>query len=205
MSAPLSSRMSQLSELSAQRQITLAELENALEEKGAAAVICILCLPFLFPMPIPGISTIFGAAIILLSIKIIRGSSTGLPFRVGEKKIPSGLIKTVSDKSLRFILWIEKWIKPRASFVISGLGKWFAGISLISSSIALALPIPPIIPFTNTIPALGIFFVALGMMEEDGIMVGLGHLVGIAGWIYIAAVGGAAWVVFGELFQRLFT
>jgi len=59
------------------------------------------------------------------------------------------------------------------------------------------LPLP--VPFSNSIPAYAVVLLALGMMENDGLCVLLGHLTAIATWAFIGltsvfAVGG---------FQRL--
>ena len=204
MSEPLSKRVAQLSVLALERPLNLYDVEDVLQDKGAAAVICILCLPFLFPIPIPGISTIFGFAIVLLTLKIMLGNNAKLPRRIGETKLPSALFQSIATKSLKFILWIEKWVRPRAEFLTQGPWKIVAGVSLISASIALALPIPPVIPLTNTIPALGIFLVSLGMMEEDGFMVIVGHITGLIAWVYLFAVGGAAWAIFDKIFKAVF-
>jgi hypothetical protein len=195
---PMSARIEELSRLATERPLSLSDVEEILSEKGAEAVICLLCLPFLFPIPIPGISTAFGGAIMLLTLKIVMGSSAKLPARLGQIKLPAELFKSIATKSQKFVLWLERWLKPRAPLFCHGFWLWIAGASLLSSAIALALPIPPVIPLTNTIPALAIFLVALGLMEEDGIMVWLGHLTGIASWVYLAAVGGAAWAIFGK-------
>ena len=44
-------------------------------------------------------------------------------------------------------------------------------------AVLLALPIPPVIPLTNTLPAYGILLVALSMMEEDGALIWVGYVV----------------------------
>jgi hypothetical protein len=49
------------------------------------------------------------------------------------------------------------------------------------------------IPFSNTIPALGIALLALGMVERDGVVVVLGHLASLAGAAYVGAILWAAW------------
>jgi hypothetical protein len=52
------------------------------------------------------------------------------------------------------------------------------------------------IPFSNTLPALAIIFLALGMMERDGGSVILGHLANVATIIYFGfLIGGGGWSI----------
>ena len=57
------------------------------------------------------------------------------------------------------------------------------GVGIIIAGLALMLPLP--IPFSNNIPAWAIVFLAIGMMEKDGLFVLLGHLTAIVAWIFI--------------------
>lgn len=50
--------------------ITLRELMEAIGEQGLLLICAIASLPFLIPVSIPGVSTVFGAAIILVSLAI---------------------------------------------------------------------------------------------------------------------------------------
>ena len=57
-----------------------------------------------------------------------------------------------------------------------------------------------IIPFTNTVPSVALALMAVGLIERDGVFVGLGELVaaGWAGFLITIVVGlalGASWAV----------
>jgi hypothetical protein len=71
------------------------------------------------------------------------------------------------------------------------------GLGIVIAGLGLMLPLP--IPFSNSIPALAVVLLAVGMLEKDGLCVLLGHLTAVASWVFIGltsalAVGG---------FQRL--
>ena len=74
----------------------------------------------------------------------------------------------------------------------SGLGKYLSALAMILSAVALALPIPPIIPLTNTLPALAITLFCLGFLMRDGVMTILGHLMHITSWGYFVSVASVA-------------
>ena len=58
----------------------------------------------------------------------------------------------------------------------------------------MSLPIPPPFPLTNTLPALAIILISLGMLERDGVVIFCGYLLTAISTVYvalIAALGGA--------------
>ena len=44
----------------------------------------------------------------------------------------------------------------------------------------------PLIPLSNTIPAVSVVFLTAGMVERDGLLVAAGYVVNIGAWIYFA-------------------
>jgi hypothetical protein len=203
----LSERIKLLEEKAKIKQLTLGEVEEELAEKGATALICFLCLPFLFPIPIPGISTMFGAAIIALTLKIIAGEKAKLPEKWAQKNIPPELFSKIILKSVKIFVWMEKVSKTRLAFFSRGKGKIAGGISMIIAAVALAVPIPPIIPLTNTIPSISIFLIALGMVDEDGLLILFGHFMCIVSWAYfalLAILGTEAYKIIYEWLQKFF-
>jgi hypothetical protein len=75
------------------------------------------------------------------------------------------------------------------------------GFMIMVGGILLSLPIPPPFPLTNTIPGLAVIFMALGIMERDGLCILIGYFTALIGLGYVAAIGllGAAGV--RELWQ----
>jgi hypothetical protein len=65
------------------------------------------------------------------------------------------------------------------------------GLGIIIASLGLMLPLP--IPFSNSIPAWAVVLLAIGRMEQDGLLVLLGHLTVVATWVWIG-LGGAVTV-----------
>jgi hypothetical protein len=58
------------------------------------------------------------------------------------------------------------------------------GLGIVIAGLGLTLPLP--IPFSNSIPAWAVVLLAIGMMENDGLCVLLGHLTAIFSWVFIA-------------------
>ena len=164
--------------------VTLWELQSALHERGIAAFMVLLCLPFLFPMPLPGLSTAFGFAIIVLSLSLCFGVDPFFPQFIGKRTIEVTTLLKIATKITKVFARIERFFKPRFTFLAEGIFLRLAGITIIISALLLALPIPPIILFSNSLPAIAILCISVGILEKDGIVIAFGHLTMIATCIY---------------------
>lgn len=182
---PLSEELSELIKKYEGRSVTLKEFEGDLEERGAAALMLLLTLPLTTPIPLPGASIIFGAVIIGLAFEIVNHKPPRLPKYIAQKKLEYATVKKILTASAAILRKLEKFLKPRFPIMSIGAMRYIAGISISSSAIALALPLPPVVPFTNGIPAFAIVFFALGFLEDDGVFIFLGHLIGLFAWAYI--------------------
>jgi hypothetical protein len=96
---------------------------------------------------------------------------------------------------------LERYMKPRLKFLVAGpLMTSLFGLGIVSGGLFLALPLP--IPLTNGPPALSIIFLITGFLCRDGVMILIGHLLGLASWAYLGL-----WIYFGAylwpMFRRL--
>ncbi|MFZ9520876.1 MAG: exopolysaccharide biosynthesis protein [Silvanigrellaceae bacterium] len=188
----VSKRLETMRSVHPESTLTLRRIDELFGDDGAPLTIIFLCLPFLFPMPIPGISTAFGFAIILLTIRIGWPRPLPLPQLADRITLSGKTVSMLAEKSHSYAVRIEKYLKPRAEYLVSGISKVLATVAMILAAIALALPIPPVIPFTNTLPALAITFFSLGFLMRDGLMVVLGHLFHLTSWGYFISVASVA-------------
>ncbi len=168
---PLSADLSHiLKEEMAEVPLTLNSLMERTEGRGVYLVMILLCLPFIQPIPLPGVSTVLGLVIVLMAIARARDSSPRLPKFIGDRAFPPNFGVKVLGGSIRFLQFLERWVKPRGDAWISWRGvRIFNCVLIIFMSALLALPIP--LPGTNQLPAISIMLIALSMMEEDGILV----------------------------------
>jgi hypothetical protein len=188
----VSKRLEVVRNIDPNSSVSLRAIDEMFGDDGAPLTIIFLCLPFLFPMPIPGISTAFGLAIILLTVRIISPYTLPLP-RIADRIVLNGKsVSAIANKSHSYAVRIESYLKPRAQFMTYGISKWLSGLGMILSAVALALPIPPVIPLTNTLPALAITFFSLGLLMRDGLMIVLGHLMHLTSWGYFLSVASIA-------------
>ncbi|MFM7214107.1 MAG: exopolysaccharide biosynthesis protein [Verrucomicrobiota bacterium] len=182
----LSEQLSRIVSTPGDRPLDLTQLLAQTADRGPYALIILLCLPFMAPFSLPGVSNVFGVVIALLAWRIFQGRTPRLPRRLGERRIDGKVLAGVVRASIRVVHWIEKATRPRAKTWIRGdTARRVNALILIYGGIVLAAPIPPIIPLSNLTPSIGIVLVAAGMMEEDGVVLWMGYLATVAASAYI--------------------
>lgn len=165
------------------RSLTLAELKQALKERGSAMFLVLLALPFCF-IAIPGLSTPFGIAICVIGASLMIGHEPWLPRFILGQRLSSVWLSRLLTGATKVARQIEKFVRPRLEFLHAGPGmRRLIGLAVVIAGLALTLPLP--IPFSNSIPSFAVLLLAIGMMEKDGLCILLGHLAAIATWIFI--------------------
>lgn len=170
-----------------QERITLNDLLELMGERGLFLPCLVLAAPFLIPISIPGSSIPFGLAIILITIGIMFNRPVLLPKRVMDYTISQDNLKTILNGILRILKPLEKLITPRILILSRGTKMMFInGALMVFSAILLMLPLP--IPLTDSLPAYGILFLALGDLERDGLLILAGYFTVIITAVYFSLI-----------------
>lgn len=167
-------------------KITVAQIEDILQGRGFASVSLILCIPFIQPIPLPGLSMVFGFAIMALGLRLAAGRGGGLPKFIKKRELDSAALRKIIARCQRIFSYVERFFKPRLSIMLRPPLQNVLGVSIVISGLAMSLPIPPIILFSNSLPAWAIIFLCLGFLERDGLVIVLGHILALATWCYFA-------------------
>ena len=194
MNQPLSQRLAEiLREESSSTSLTLNRLLARTEGRGIFLVIILLCLPFIVPVSLPGVSTIMGSIILLLSLRLALGKTPRLPAFLGERSLPPGVQQRAIGGSVRFLRWLEKFIRPRQTRWLGTRPAKLAHTLLIAAlALLLALPLPsPHFFFSNYLPAYAIILLAASMMEEDGGLIWIAYAMVLVNAIFFALITGA--------------
>ena len=167
--------------------VTFNQLLAGSEGRGLFLVIILLCLPFITPITIPGVSTVLGPIIGLLAWRLALGRPPHLPAKFGARAVPDSFRKILLGGGVKFLRFIERGVKPRRTFWmrwrVTRLGN---ALLLVFMAFLMALPLPPFPPLTNTLPSYAIILVAASMMEEDGVMIWPGYAVAAGTVVYFA-------------------
>jgi hypothetical protein len=187
----LSVELADLRVAAGDRAITLREVIQVLGGRAYMLLVLLLALPFITPIPLPGLSTPFGLAIVLIAFRLSLGQRPWLPKKLQRKVLPAGFISKVFGFAEKLLRFFEKFLRPRLTFLTDTprLVQLHA-IFLLIAALVLLLPIP--IPFTNSFPAWAILLLAAGLLERDGLFIIAGYLVFVAGVFYFIFLGEAA-------------
>lgn len=151
--------------------LTLAELVHRLRHSGFALVVVLVCLPFLQPIPLGGLSSVIGPFVAWIGVSLLRGSKElTLPDWLGRRRIEEGALKLLLGTARRAFALVEKAARPRWRALARAERAAGAGIAL--SGCLLSLPFP--IPLSNMICGGPATLLALGLLEDDGLLAALG-------------------------------
>ena len=186
--------------------LTLNQMVERTEGRGLYLFLLLVCLPFITPIPLPGFSVIIGVVIFIVGMRIALGLPPKLPLFIGNRKLPVERQRKIIAASVKWVKRIEKMAKPRGRGWISNIAAIKANALLIAFlGLVLTLPLP--IPFTNSLPAWGIIFLCVSMMEEDALLVWAGYALAAISVIYLFLISDAVMKLFHrgvEMLQNLF-
>jgi len=171
--------------------LTIGEIMGETAEHGFSLSIGLLVLPFLFPMP-PGLSTPLGLACFFLAIQMTLGlHSPWLPKKVTRFVFPSAFSLYLLQNLKRVTAWLEKIVRPRMLKIAKNPYIWRVnGFCIAWMAFFLMLPIP----LTNSIPAIGILFLAVATLESDGLLMCVGYASTVLNTLFFGFLGYAFWL-----------
>jgi hypothetical protein len=186
-----SDELALLTESFAGRGVSLREVLAVLHGRAYLVMVMLLCLPFVVPVSVPGMSTPFGTVIALIAASLMAGREPWLPARLLDRRLPAGFLGRVISIARRVVVWLEELLRPRlpALFRNPALPRIHASV-MFFGALLLALPLP--IPFTNMIPGWAIFLVAAGLLERDGLFIVAGYIVLAISLAYFLLLGESA-------------
>ena len=185
--------------------VTLAEIMDAVGQDGLLILTAFLTLVFLVPVSIPGVSTVFGAAILLIGLSRLFGRNLWLPERIARRALPSDKLRAALIRGRAWLHRLEKVSRPHRMSSISGgalAGTW-NNCGLVLGAVLLMAPFG-LIPFSNTLPAVAILLMSIGLMQRDGLCILLGHLANVATIIYFAILIGGGGAAIVAAFRHIF-
>lgn len=159
--------------------VTIKIILDRVNVKSFGILLAVLALPSALPIPAPGYSIPGGLALLILGTQLImRRDFPWLPQRVLNKEVRVGNKPRIVNMMISFLRLVEFFIRPRLAFVFSNpITYRLMGLIVVLCGLSMCIPIP----LTNTAPAFGVFLIGISMIEEDGLLSGVGVLAGITG------------------------
>lgn len=183
--------------------ISLGRLLLHFGQHGLLVLTILLTLVFMIPVSIPGVSTVFGAAILLIGISRLSGKPLWLPARLRDRPLPSERLRAALQRGT---LWVQRLAKVSKPHRLPGLvdGRLIELVNNLAFILAAVLLMAPfgLIPFSNTLPGLALLCFAVGLLQRDGVAILLAHLTNVATIVYFSILLGGGGLVIKELIER---
>ena len=158
-------------------RVAINDVINAMDGVGFGLVMMIFAFGIIIPTP-PPFPSIISVPLVVFSFQMFTGySSPRLPKKFINLSVKRSVLAMLVQKSSSLIRKIERFLKPRYTFMTTPLAERITGFFILLFSSFIVLPMP----LSNYIPGLGILIASFGMLSKDGLVVILGIIVGCLG------------------------
>jgi hypothetical protein len=173
-------------------QKTLGRLVDAFGEKSFAVLFVLLLGVPALPLPTGGATHVFEVIAVLLSLELIAGRhQVWLPARWRKIELAGPKQQRFIEGLMKLIRKLERISRPRLTFLFRSrvTDRVFGLLVIVGSVAAFLAP-----PFTglDTLPALGVVVLSLGMLLEDFLVVAAGIVLVLVGVTLEIVLGRAA-------------
>jgi hypothetical protein len=165
-------------------RISLGDMITALGERSFVPLMILFALPNVFFF-IPGSSVITGLPLIFIACQLVLGRpAVWLPKVLNERSIQHGAFTKVVTHAVPWIEWVERMARPRYWPFSRVAAERIVGIASLVMAIFMFLPIP----FANSLPAVSVITLALGLGEHDGLWVAAGVVASLVSTAIVVAI-----------------
>ncbi len=202
----LSALLDELAELANSRKekVYLSTIIEVFHERGFGVLLFLLALPAALPIPALGINMIIALPILLLTVQQAMGRHTvWMPEKIQKRTLKPKQIIGFIKKARPIINFLEMFFKPRMAFITRGLFSILIGLFGTVFAVSITLPIP----LTNTVPAMAIALMSIGVITRDGLAVIVGAILGTL-WVGLLAYfallfGSEGLIIFKDTIKNL--
>ncbi len=184
--------------------VTLAQVRDLVGSDGLMLLTAFLTIVFLVPVSVPGMSTVFGAGILLIGVSRLLRLPLWLPKRIERRVVATERLRVALQRGLVWFRRLERVSRPQriAWAAADGAVRIVNDCALILGAALLMAPFG-LIPFSNTLPAIALLFLAIGSLQRDGLFILIGHVSNLVTIVYFALlIGGGGYALISFL-QRL--
>jgi hypothetical protein len=185
--------------LNAEGDKTLGSIIETFEEKSFAVLFVLLLGVPALPIPTGGATHVLEAVAMLLALQLLVGrEEVWLPQRWRAITLTGPKRKRFLERLLRLIRWLEHRSRPRGRVVFGhrASNTAFGALVVVGTLVAFVAP-----PFSglDTLPALGVVLLSLGVLLEDALIAAVGIAVGAGGIALVVLLSRAVVRGVGEL------
>lgn len=182
-SVPLSVMLFRLANDNSRERISVGDLLAALGDRAIGALMFFFAAPNILPVP-PGVSTLLGAPLLFLSAQLMLGMRPWLPGVITRRSMSRDDLAILVRRIVPWLAKAEKLLRPRVLLLVRPPLEHLVGLACLVLAAVLMLPIP----LGNTLPALAISLMALGVLERDGVWIAIGLLTSVVAGVVVSGV-----------------
>lgn len=177
-------------------RVTLGDVVAVMRDRAFGIIMAIFALANTFPS-LPGMSSILGAPLVLLSAQMMIGQARPwIPGFMARRSFSTSDFRIFTARALPILERAERRLRPRLLRLTSPMGERVIGGFCFLLSVILVLPIFG----GNLLPAIAILLLSLALIERDGLAAILGYIVGVVALavvitVLVVAIVGSLYVV----------
>lgn len=170
--------------------LTLGEAVDAVGERSFGALIVVIALINLVAGVIPGVSTVLGLPLVLLSLQLLAGRPRPwLPRRLRAVRVQREALSRTVERFGPTLERLERTLRPRLHVLTGPWAERGIGAICLGLSVFLCLPVP----FGNLLPSATLALFGFALLERDGLVALLALGVAVLDVFFF---GGMAFAVF---------
>ncbi|MCS6933039.1 MAG: exopolysaccharide biosynthesis protein [Acetobacteraceae bacterium] len=179
--APISRIVRAVAERLPGERLAFGEIAEALGDRAFGILILLFCLPAL----VPGLATVFSVPLMLIGVQMGIGMRRPwFPAVLARQSIRREDLLKMADASASWLSRVERFVKPRPGFFTGPVGDRIVGWLTAYAALMILLPGP----MTNFPPMAGTVVMALGVVENDSRVVGIGVVLAFLGNLFATGV-----------------
>lgn len=165
-------------------RISLADLATGVGDRSFSAIMILFAAPNLVPLP-PGTSTLFGIPLLIVASQLLFGRPrVWLPPMIANRSVDRTTFTKIAGKLVPWLQRFERVARPRLWPRSREVADRWVGFVALIMAVVLIFPIP----LGNWLPAVSVILASLGLIERDGLWVGLGSLAALGSLVIVAGV-----------------
>lgn len=166
---PIAEELHGLTERFKDRPMRIGTMLEVTEGRGLHLLLLLLALPFVTPLPMPGVSTPFGSVIALIGAGFAIGRRTWMPRQILEWEVPARVAGRLFSEMERTLQRMSPLLRPRLTFVVDNAAcRRISGGLILMCGTLMTMPIP--LPLTDGFPAATVALLAVGALARDGVV-----------------------------------
>ena len=145
--------------------VVLGEVLDKAGDRGYGFLLILLAIPAFIPILPPGTSGVLGALMSIVALQMLFGlKQPWFPKRWRNKVLSPKVVQALQTRGVAILRQIERVSHPRGRrFTRNGLILRLSALVVIALALVLSSPMP----FMNTLPALGVLLIGVGLANHD--------------------------------------